>query len=252
MKVPTEIMQKIVQHVAHPIIPDQQTAAEDVRDPSSTSPPTYPIITTTQFDTAAAQALQTLFNLCLVSHALYDITLPILYREFALGYDDIHGSCFPRQMGQRMVAFARTLLTRRDLAGLVKRAFLHPGLVGQMGWENRKMVSELAKRKLKAEGGGWGGGGGGGEVFDGLPIEGLMYALMPNLERLVFAGREGALASLVALREVAWENLERVEQTETYGESFTELEARRRQEEELTTMIACGSCPLPDEDDGDL
>lgn len=224
MKVPGEIMYEIIEHIARPHL--DQTA--DPGSPRRTHPP--------QSD--AAQALQMLFNLCLTSRLLYDMTLPVLYREFALGYNDIPGNIFQPQMGQRMVAFARTLLIRRDLAGLVKHAFLHPKLVAQMGSENMSMISALAKKCLK------------NAVFNDQPIEILIFALMPNLERLVFAGRSLVLVP-IAVREVAWKHLKGPEQTEAYGWSFTESEALRKYEDNMT-MTLCVNFPLPDEDDDDL
>jgi len=220
MKVPVEIMHEIVEHVARPLL-----------DGDTNNPGSPPRTLLTQSD--AAQALQTLFNLCLVSHMLYDITLPVLYREFALGYNDTSGIFLQPQMGQRMVAFSRTLLLRRDLAGLVKRAFLHPKLVEQMGWENKKMISALAKKKLN------------NAVFDDQPIETLIYALMPNLERLVFAGQSWVMVP-IAVREVAWKHLKGPEQTDEYGWRFTEAEVVRIYDQEMSD---CTYIPLPDEDD---
>lgn len=213
---PTEILQQIVQNVARPLL-------DQTPSPSSPSP-TYPT------PASAYTALQTLFNLSLTSRLFYDLTLPLLYHEFSLGYKDIPGSHLPPQAGQRLVAFARTLLFRRDLAALVKRAFLHPKLVEQMGAENRKMISTIAKKKLKDE------------VFEDQGIEVLVFALMPNLERLVFAAQGWAPVPLAV--RVAWEGLKGPEVVGEYGWSFSEKESLGRYEE----MIATG-LPLPDEDD---
>lgn len=217
MKVPVELLYEIVEHVARPHLDDI---------PGSGSTPSDD-----------AQALQTLFNLCLTSRLLYDITLPVLYREFALGYNDIPSDHFQPQIGQRMTAFVRTLLIRRDLAGLVKRAFLHPGLVERMGPENRKMISALAKKCLK------------NDLLNEQPIEILILALMPNLERLVFAGFLWAGIPL-AMRAATWKLLKWSEETADYGCSFTEAEAFRQLERDIVTN-GCMSIPLPDEDDDD-
>jgi len=236
MKVPVELLHEIIELVARPHL-------NEIPNPHAGSIPrtTYH---PTQSD--SAQALQTLFNLCLTSHLLYEITLPILYREFALGYNDIPGDSFQPQIGQRMTAFARTLLMRRDLACLVKRAFLHPRLVGRMGAENIKMISALTRKRLS------------NDVlllFGDQPpaVEMLIFALMPNLERLVFAGLYSWVNLPLAVREVAWKRLGNGagEQTVEYGPSFTEAETIRRLEEE-EQMTRCAYLPLPDEEDDDL
>ncbi|KAK5656919.1 hypothetical protein OQA88_3441 [Cercophora sp. LCS_1] len=221
MKVPVEIMYQIVEAVARPLL-------NHIMAPSPTSTlPTQP---------EATQALQTLSNLCLTSHLLYEITTPILYREFALGYNDVPGAHFKPWYGQRMVSFARTLLARRDLAALVKRAFLHPKLVGLMGDENRMMISALAKKTLCDD------------VYKDKAIEVLIFALMPNLECMVFAGLSWTPIP-AGVTSLAWPKLKGLHQVEEYGWSFSETELIRHYEAE----IACG-IPLgyPDEDDDDL
>ena len=97
------------------------------------------------------------------------------------------------------------------------------------------MISALAKKRLK------------NAVFDNEPIETLMYALMPNLERLVYAGRSWVVVSS-AVREAAWKKLKGVEQTEEFGWGFSEEEVIRRFEEEIE-LDRCAGYVLPDEDD---
>ncbi|KAK0622627.1 hypothetical protein B0T14DRAFT_514167 [Immersiella caudata] len=245
MRIPPEIIIEIIEYIARPHL--QQLELQNTNPPSQntsvTTPPTITstaTINTTQTQAqaqAVSLALQTLLNLTLTSQPLQTLTLPILYRHFALGYNDPSGINLPPHGGQRLVSFTRTLLLNPALAALVKRAFFHPKLVSQMGSENMIMISAIAKRRLKKL------HGGESVVFDDQPIETLMYALMPNLERLVFAGRRYVLVP-GKVREVAWKGLKGVEQAEEYGWSFSEMEGLRRYEEELGINMA-----LPDEDD---
>ncbi|KAK4450967.1 hypothetical protein QBC34DRAFT_436963 [Podospora aff. communis PSN243] len=231
MTFPPEILIEIINHIAHP-------ALSQLEHPDPSNPPTHPPLPPSS---SPALALQTLFNLCLTSRTMHTLTLPTLYREFALGYTDHAGTqLLTPRAGPRMVAFARTLLLHPHLAELVRRAFLHPKWVSQMGSENMTMISALARKRLKKM------HAGNFAVFDGQPIEVLMYALMPNLERLVFAGQGWVLVP-GAVAGVAWKRLKGVEQTGAYGWSFSEGERLREYEAE----IGCGLA-LPGEDDDDL
>jgi len=221
LNLPTEILYQIVQDISQPFL-----------DPAL-SPDLVPT------PTAANQALQTLAHLTLTCHRLHDVTLPILYREFSLGYTDIPGTHFTPQMGQRTAEFTRTLLERRDLASLVKHAFLHPKLVELMGEENREVICALAKKVLRRdEEHVW--------ADDQQPIEVLFFALMPNLERLVLAACSWIPPISIALREVAWKKLKGLEMVDEYGWSFSEGLLVKKYEEELINGIWYG---IPDEDD---
>lgn len=215
---PTEMLHQIIQDISRPFL--EHTVSSDS---------TYP----TPAPTAAAQALQTLSSLSLTSRRFHDITLPILYREFALGYTDIPGTHLTPQMGQRTAQFAQTLLARRDLAALVKQAFLHPKLVELMGEENRETICAAARKALDHE------------IFNDQSIEVLFFALMPNLERLVFAGCSWVPMPL-AVRAVAWKSLKGPEMVEEYGWSFSEGVLLKKYEEEL---VSCSWNAIPDEDD---
>ncbi|KAK1757977.1 hypothetical protein QBC47DRAFT_440335 [Echria macrotheca] len=217
---PAELIHQIVQHISYPLL-------DPVLTPNSSNPP--PSLSARN----AAQALHSLSNLSLTSKLLYDVTTPLLYREFALGYTDPKGIHFRPSVGQRTVSFTRTLLTRRDLAALVKHAFLHPKLIELMGAENREIVSSLAKRTLNHD------------VFDGEDIEVLVFALMPNLERLVFASCSYVPMSL-PVRRAAWKNLKSLELVAEYDWSYSQLQVIKRYEEDI---LSGWVGTLPDEDD---
>ncbi|KAK0645405.1 hypothetical protein B0T16DRAFT_139679 [Cercophora newfieldiana] len=224
-KLPTELMLQVVTAVPCRFLDEVQTLGAG----SASVPPPNSIPT----PAAAAQALQTLFNLCLVSRLAYDITLPTLYHEFSLGYSDIAGEHFQPRIGLRLAAFARTLIARRDLAAMVKRAFLHPKLFGLIDDEKKSEICSQAKKILN------------NEVFDNQHVDILILALMPNLERLVFAGCSWAPVP-TAVRNVAWKHLKSLELVPYYGWSVGEAELIREYQEELSQGIVI---PLMDSDD---
>ena len=71
---------------------------------------------------------QALVSLSLVSRRLRDIAQNFLYHEFALGYGDSWRSDL-YSWDNRLLPFLRTLVQRRDLASLVKHAYIHPRLL---------------------------------------------------------------------------------------------------------------------------
>lgn len=241
MTLPTELQNEIIEAVACRFL-DPLKSEPSVQvsnsDPSSFSPPFPPSPTSHPSPTEAAQSLQTLFNLSLTSRHLYTLTLPVLYREFSLGYNDYTGDNFPPDIGHRMSRFCETLLTRRHLAALVKSAFLHPKLFEHLGDECVTFYSELARKAL-----------GNDEVFDkeGRGIDILMLALMPNLERIVFAGCTWVPVPS-EVRVVAWRNLKSLEIVEDYGWGAGETSLLRRYEEELEQSLVIPGVDSSDDD----
>lgn len=88
--------------------------------PGGPQPPTYP------------EQRHLLRNLCLVSRQLRQLVEPILYQEFMPGYGDRW--CYTRYTwDRRLTVFMRTVARRRDLAAHVRRIYIHPHLITDLG-----------------------------------------------------------------------------------------------------------------------
>lgn len=206
---PTELQLQIIQTIPRPFL--NIAASETPETPTTPAAPFRRALLPTQTQ-SAQQALQTLSNLCLVSRHLYTLTIPLLYEEFSLGYNDPTSDHFQPQSGQRIFAFARTILSNPNLAALVKGAFIHPQLLYRIPPELNPTFSSLLA----------------GALIDGMelhdkPHEIVIVAHMPNLERLVCAG-PGWEDTIATVRPLAWKKLKSVEVVEGYGRRETVLQ----------------------------
>lgn len=76
-------------------------------------------------------------TLCLVSRQLRQVVEPILYQEFMPGYGEPW--CYNHYTwDRRLTAFMRTVAHRRDLAAHVRRIYIHPHLITDLGIEEPK------------------------------------------------------------------------------------------------------------------
>ena len=252
-------MCQIVQHVAYPLLDDDDDENKNNNDPDrdwdqipletpsdddETTPdntdatPSPSQMEAKENTKANTLALQTLANLCLTSRPLREITLPFLYQELSLGYGDVKGEHFsPPRAGQRLASFLRTVIRNREIARFVKRAFLHPKIVEGMGDDERDSVARLAREFLRSGDGSMKGERKPyGEVFRDQRFEVVVLALMPRLERIVFAGYGYVPIPGEVMRSGVWERLKTVEIVTEYGWSFSELVMIREYDRD---MVGC-------------
>jgi hypothetical protein len=124
-----------------------------------------------------------LHSMCLVSRRFRPLAQFFLYHEFVPGYGDAWRS---KQFSwnSRLASFVRTITARRDLAGLVKRVYVHVYLL-------RPVTEEEAQATLREASGAAANsylacfqGMRNSVNIAGLRLVGVMLALLPNLERL--------------------------------------------------------------------
>lgn len=86
-------------------------------------------------------------TMCLVSRRLRQLVEPILYQEFMPGYGEpwwYNHYTWDR----RLTDFMRTVAYRRDHASYVRRIYIHPHLMTDLGIEEPKEVSPLYSRPI--------------------------------------------------------------------------------------------------------
>ncbi|KAG8667844.1 hypothetical protein FPOAC2_13046 [Fusarium poae] len=86
----------------------------------------------------------TLFAVCLASRRFRDIAQPILYHEFALGYDDSWKSDL-YNWGGRLTSFMRTLACRPDLSRQVKVVYINTLVFNDNEEGDRAALLEAAR-----------------------------------------------------------------------------------------------------------
>ncbi|KAK0613716.1 hypothetical protein B0T14DRAFT_569731 [Immersiella caudata] len=130
--------------------------------------------------------LKAICNLCLVSRWFRSAAQPIMYREFSLGYGQ---NWRPAPWGSwvgRWAALVTTLAARPDLAGQLRRAYIHRSLIDAVNEEEFATGVEHAKRALSIT-----------LPDDQLPwdkselLHFLTLSLMPNLEHLAMQPPNG-------------------------------------------------------------
>ncbi|KAK4451286.1 hypothetical protein QBC34DRAFT_59548 [Podospora aff. communis PSN243] len=138
----------------------------------------------------ARRALNDLFSLCLVSRQLGRTAQGLLYREISIGYLSENlpsGYC-----KGRLASLVTTLTTRRDLADLVQRAFIHGDLLWALTGEEINSIAHQAGRVLgfipRSDFLGPQISSTNGSRYDWsdlLPISFLIFCLMRNLESII-------------------------------------------------------------------
>ncbi|KAI0024112.1 hypothetical protein F4780DRAFT_636786 [Xylariomycetidae sp. FL0641] len=93
------------------------------------------------------QQRQPLLSLSLVSKYIQGLAQPILHHEFLLGYGDSWRSRSFAWDG-RLLSFMRTMAQRRDLARVVKRAYIHNKLLESVNYRDALPTFKLAARAL--------------------------------------------------------------------------------------------------------
>lgn len=188
-------------------------------------------------------AITTLYNLCFVSRRLRDAALPVLYREFAVGYGDHDGQ--PSRFGSlegRLAEFFHTLIRRRDLAALVRHAFLDPRLLTLMSQEEMlRVISEASRVLGTPESASLASKARDGTLHCGNEacVTFLAFALMPNLEHMALP----ASAWLGGSVTPAWPRLKSLEFIDDCKQMRLHPDSYPRPHSPVVTLTLHGAAP---------